>query len=160
MKLKAGGVWIDYEYKKEYQDSSQKGLRVFYSKKLDKESVDDIKKFINFLRKRYYFPLRCNIYIRKVKDFPSLDGIETTKGVFLFGDEQLKKFPKIYVACEISSHWNVIDVYYSIVKLLTYYFQWYFFEDNRRNDKSLEYEATKYAKYLVSEYLNNNLLNL
>lgn len=154
MKQRNGGIWIDYEYKKEYQDSSKKGLRVFYSKKLDKECIDNIKKFFNFLRKRYYFPLRCNIHIRNVKDFPSLNGIETTKGIFFFGDEEKKRFPSIYVACELSSRWNIVDVYYSIVKLLTYYFQWYFFEDNIRNNKSLEIEATKYARYLVDEYLN------
>ena len=156
MKWNIGGIWIDYEYKKEYQDSSKKGLRVFYSKKLNKDCIDNIKKFLNFLKKRYYFPLRCNIYIRNVEDFPSLNGIETTKGIFFFGDEEQKKFPSIYVACELSSCWNIEDVYYSIVKLLTYYFQWYFFEDNIRSDKSLELEATKYARYLVDEYLNIN----
>ena len=45
MRLNNGGIWIDYEFKKEYQDSSKKGLRVFYSKKLNKECIEDIKKF-------------------------------------------------------------------------------------------------------------------
>jgi len=31
-----------------------------------------------------------------------------------------------------------------------------FFEDDRRSNRSLEIEATKYAKYLVGEYLNNH----
>ena len=51
MKWKNGGIWINYEYKKDYQDSSQKGLRVIYSKKIDNESIGNLKKFINFLRK-------------------------------------------------------------------------------------------------------------
>ena len=156
MKWKNGGIWINYEYKKDYQDSSQKGLRVIYSKKIDNECIENLKKFINFLRRRYYFPIRCNIYIRKVDDFPSLTGIKTTKGIFLFGDEEQKKLPSIYVACKLSSNWGIEDVYYSIVKLLTYYYQWYFFEDNSRSNKSLELEATKYANYLVEEYLSMN----
>lgn len=156
MRLNNGGIWIDYEFKKEYQDSSKKGLRVFYSKKLNKECIEDIKKIINFLRKRYYFPLRCNLYIRNVKNFPSIEGKKTTKGIFFFGDEKQKKWPSIYVACELSSNWNITDIYYSIVQLLTYYFQWYFFEDNLRSNRSLEIEATKYASYLVYEYLDAN----
>mgnify|MGYP003295604893 CR=1 FL=1 len=92
MKWKNGGIWINYEYKKDYQDSSQKGLRVIYSKKIDNECIGNLKKFINFLRRRYYFPIRCNIYIRKVDDFPSLTGIKTTKGIFLFGDEEQKNY--------------------------------------------------------------------
>ena len=36
-----------YEYKNEYQDSSKKGLRLFFSKKVDTENVINIKKFVN-----------------------------------------------------------------------------------------------------------------
>lgn len=77
----------------------------------------------------------------------------------LYLNNQLKL--SIYVACELSTKWDIIDIYYSIVKLLTYYFQWYFFEDNIRSNKSLEFEATKYASYLVNEYLvvNKNELH-
>lgn len=154
MKVNTGGIWIDYEYKNEYQDSSKKGLRLFFSKKVDTENVINIKKFVNFLRKRYYFPLRCNIYIHNVSDFPSLDGDGTTKGFFLFGSEKEKKFPRIYIACQMSVHWSIEDVYYSLARLLTYYFQWYFYENEYRSEKSLEIEATKYAEFLVNAYLD------
>ena len=66
MSLKIGGIWIDYEYKNEYQDSLLKGLRASYSKELGEELIKKIKNFLTFLRKKYYCPLRCNMYFCKV----------------------------------------------------------------------------------------------
>ena len=154
MSLKTGGIWINYEYKKEYQDSLLRGLRARYSKELGEELIKKIKNFLTFLRKKYYFPLRCNMYFCNVDNFTSLDGNGKTKGIFLFGDDETKKTPSIYIACNVSNYWKIEDIYHSIAKVLTYYFQWYFLEDNHRSNRSLEIEATKYANYLVGEFVN------
>ena len=45
MSLKLGGIWIDYEYKNEYQDSLLKGLRASYSKELGEEQIKNLKNF-------------------------------------------------------------------------------------------------------------------
>ena len=72
MSLKTGGIWINYEYKKEYQDSLLRGLRANYSKELGQELIDNVKKFLEFLRLRYYFPLRCNLHFCNVDNFTSI----------------------------------------------------------------------------------------
>lgn len=159
MKKIDGGIWIDYEFKNEYQDSSLNGLVLNFSKELKREFIVKITRFIDYLQTKYYFPIRCNLYFENVRNFFSLYGKRKTKGIFLFGDAEKKTFPSIYVSCKITSHWSIEDVYYSTVKLLTYYFQWYFFQENSRTNRSLEIEATKYANYLVNIFLYENNIN-
>ena len=57
--------WIDKEYKSYYKDSAKaSGIRCkfhSYEKSFEKSTMEEIQKFIAFLRKKYYFPIRLNI---------------------------------------------------------------------------------------------------
>lgn len=44
--------------------------------------------------------------------------------------------------------------FFTIAHELTHYFQWFFYEDMHRTNRSLEIEATRWAKYLLQQYLN------
>lgn len=149
-------IWIDKEYKGLYkQELSKDGIRLFIDNKISSPVRIQIIKFIRFLRKNYYFPIRCKIYLCERKNFTSKDGKKRIKGIFFQGEIDKKTFPQIYVPCKTSKYWEIQDIYLSIVRLLTFYFQWYFFEDEKRSNRSLEIEATKYAYAIVFQYLNS-----
>lgn len=153
MKSTNGGVWIDREFKNEYDDSSKNGIRSKYSDKIPQSLRNEIKEFLTFIRKKYFFPIRINLFFCNTKNFLSYDRQHKVKGIFFKGDDETKKSPSAYIPCQITSNWNIIDIYSTIIRLLTYYFQWYFYEDEKRNSRSLEIEVTKYAHYIVYEYL-------
>lgn len=146
-------VWIMRKERKAYQNAKVRGLRAYYAKDLTEEVVCDIKGFLVFLKKRYYFPVRCNIYFKNAKNLT--EGTRS-KGLFYVPDEE-RKYPRIEVSCDVFKFWNEDDIYYSLVRLLTYYYQWYFASEDERSNRSLEIEATKQAKLLVDEYLNEKL---
>ena len=149
---KKNGNWINKEYKNCYLDSEKKGLRLHFEKSIYKDHVYEIKNFIKFLKKYYYFPIRCDLFFCNQINFLSFDRKKKCKGIFIKGEEKIKKYPKIYVPCKINSFWTMENVFLSIVRLLTYYYQWYFYEDEKRTNRSLEIEATKYANFLVEQF--------
>lgn len=144
--------WIDYSFKSFYQDSHKSGLRLIYDSNINNELKNTICEYIKFLRKRYYFPIRCYIHIKNVPYYISKDK-KKCFGVFFSGEENNSKLPSIYLPAELSNKNDTNDILYNLTKLLTYYFQWYFFANEKRTNRSLEIEATKYANYLVSEFL-------
>ena len=57
-------MWIEMVEKRDYENSSKlTGLRVSFDKRIEKERTIEIKKFADWLRQRYYFPIRFNIHI-------------------------------------------------------------------------------------------------
>ena len=154
MSFANGSLWINKEFKGEYSDSSLNGLRLFFKGDIDESDRKYIYKFISFLRKKYFFPIRCKIFFCNQKNFLSFNRKDKCKGIFLQGDIEKKVYPSIYVSSKISKNWDKNDILLSICRLLTYYFQWYFYEDENRSSRSLEIEATKYAYYLVYEFLD------
>ncbi|OED27133.1 hypothetical protein A8G01_00025 [Acholeplasma laidlawii] len=62
-------VWIDKEFKKIYFNGSENGLRMKFSEYIVQELREKIIDFIKFLRRRYYFPIRCTIFIKSNNEF-------------------------------------------------------------------------------------------
>ena len=155
MRNKINPCWIDYEYENYYLDSPKKRLRIIYKKDITIDVKNCIKKYINYLRKKYFFPVRCYIYVTNNIAYKS-NKYGKCHGVFLGGEENKSGFPSIYLPFKISKENEYFDVLYGLTKLLTYYFQWFFLENKNRSYRSLEIEATKYANYLAYDYFELN----
>ena len=150
--------WIDYEYKFFYQGAQKSGLRINYDSKINEELKMELRTYINFLRKRYYFPIRCYVHIKNVPYYSSKRK-KRCYGVFFSAEENRSKLPSIYLAAKLSNKNEIEDILYNLTRLLTYYFQWFFFSTEKRTNRSLETEATRYANYLTSEFLINNIMS-
>ena len=146
--------WIDYEFKSQYLDCEKNGLRLLFYKDIDVNIKNYIKKYISFLRKKYFFPIRCYIHITNNNSYHSHSG-GRCYGVFFDDEETTNKYPSIYLPAKLARNNDYFDVIYNLTKLLTYYYQWYFKETKSRAHRSLEIEATKYASYLTFEYMNS-----
>lgn len=150
-------MWIELAEKKEYEDSSKlSGLRISFDKRIDNGRKEEIKKFAKWLRKHYYFPIRCNIYIRYCSYFKKMDDSDVDSiGDFYYSDNKL---PIIWIAGYPRRKTKDKDFYVqinaSIVYFLTFYYQWFFCEFDKRSDRSLKIEATKWQNYIMDEYLD------
>jgi hypothetical protein len=49
---------------------------------------------------------------------------------------------------------DLFSIYYSLSHELTHYFQWYFFDDNKKEARALEIQASKYATQILEDYCN------
>lgn len=158
-------MWIELSEKKEYEGSCRlTGLRVTFDKRIDAERKEEVKKFVEWLRKRYYFPIRCSIHICYCSYFEKFDKVDyETNGAFYYGE---KFFPSIRIAGysrKKSRDKNFyVQIQARIVYYLTFYYQWFFYEFDKRTDRSLRMEATKWRNYIMDEYLyeqNEGLTN-
>lgn len=152
--------WIKNEYKNEYLGSAKaSGLRYKfynYDNEFDQNTVLQIKEFIKFLRRNYYFPIRINILFCNTSHFNHIIDNHLYYGVFYgMDDEKRKCYPRISVAAKISNHHTIEDILYILAHEITHYYQWYFLEEDKRTDKSLEIETNKWAKYILELYFNN-----
>lgn len=153
MKAITGGIWINKDCKAQYADSKKQGLRLLFHRDIPDDYVDEIKKYVKYLRKLYFFPIRCKVHFCYQESFLSNDRKHKRYGLFLY-DENDEKFPEIYVSILEKGKLSELKyIIFSLNILITYYFQWYFYQDEERSYRSLEIEATKYAKYLTCDYL-------
>lgn len=151
MTYSKNSIWIDLKYKDFYLDNKPSGLYLYCDKSLDDNTLSQIKLFIAWLKKNYYFPIRCNVVMKNEKQFHSSKGDYYCQGIF-FAPEDLShaKLPRIYVASDTEFEYVVFTVAHE----LTHYYQWFFFQDEKRSDRSLELEANKYAKWITYSYFN------
>ena len=149
-------MWIEWAEKKEYEDSKLNGLRITFDKRIEQEKITEVKKFANWLRKRYYFPIRCNIHICYCSYFKKLndDDVDSIRD-FYYKEGTLPSI-KIagYPARKSANKDFYVQIQARIVYFLTFYYQWLFYEFDKRSDRSLKIEATKWQNYIMNEYLN------
>lgn len=149
-------MWIKKEEKQNYNDSSIRGLRVYFYEGVTLEEKSVCTEFCNWLRKRYWFPIRIKLYFIPQKKFRSIDDGHFYYGIFYSNEEyKTKRYPCICVAARIKNERDKFELYFTVVHELTHYFQWYFFKDEKLSSRSLEIEANKWSKYLISEFLND-----
>lgn len=126
------------------------GLRLHFKPDVDSVIKAKIKSLFLWLRRKYFFPFRCEVYFVNQKKFRSKEKYKFCQGIFFYPEESKPKSnPCIYIATDI----EINDIYFTIFHELTHYFQWYFFENEKRTDRSLEIEANKYSDWLLYEYL-------
>ncbi len=74
-------------------------------------------------------------------------------------DEKRRIYPRISIAANVGDKYSLQDIFFTLAHEITHYYQWYFLEDNKRTDRSLEIEANKWAKYILELYFMNILKN-
>ena len=155
MKKNDFASWIDIVYKSHYLDSKYQGLHLVFRDGVSNKVREITKKYLSFLRKRYFFPIRCYIYLTNNKKYIS-NSKGHCYGVFFGAEENKNKLPSIYLPAKESKNNSMVDLLLNLTKLITYYFQWYFLLEKERSHRSLEIEATKMANYLVFDFLEQN----
>ena len=154
--------WIDKEYKDYYKNSAKaSGIRYkfyTYGNDFNKFTVEDIKKFIVFLRKNYYFPIRLNILFCNGQAFADPIDNHTYYGAFYSTDIGKRKvYPRISIAAKVTKNNSLKAVLFTLAHEITHYYQWYFLEDDKRTNRSLEIEANKWSKHILDLYFNSFL---
>ena len=145
-------MWIDKKEKEIYNDNKYHGIRLRFYKGFSIDEIKIIKKFCYWLSKKYWFPIRCNLYFCSQKKFQSVDDGHIYYGVFYSNEESNKRYPCICIATVIENFDDEYECCFNIAHELTHYFQWYFYEDKEKTARSLEIMANKWARYLVEEY--------
>lgn len=78
-------------------------------------------------------------------------------GDFYYDEDSL---PCIYIAgysSRTKGKNDLIQILSNIAYFLTFYYQWYFYEFDKRSDRSLKIEATKWKNYILNEYFTTNV---
>ena len=149
-------MWIEKKEKHLYNDSSVKGLRLHFYEGITPEEKRVCKKFCDWLRKKYWFPIRCKMTFVHTKKFRDADDGQYYYGVFYSNDDDKKrKFPCIAIAVKIENEVDEYNCLYNIAHELTHYFQWYFYYDKESSDRSLEIWANNWAKTIIWEFKNS-----
>lgn len=145
--------WIDLDCKPYYLDSKKRGLRVITHDGIDEDIINGVRDYLCFIRKKYFFPIRCNVHLTNNEKYrSSKKGF--CSGVFFPGTEAPKHYPCIYLpAKQLTDKQNLPQRLFDLTCLLTYYYQWFFECEKKYSHRSLEIEATKAATFLVNEYL-------
>ena len=154
--------WIDKKHRAYYKDSSKSsGIRVkfkAYENNFDDSTLEGIKKFVAFLRKKYYFPIRLNVLFCDTEAFRHHIDNHTYYGAFYsMDDEKRKIYPRISIASKVTEKNTLEDILYTLAHEITHYYQWYFLEEEKRTDRSIESEANKWSEYILNLYFNNYL---
>ena len=132
-----------------YSDSAQKtNLSLHFAHGIDPEVKKSICGFIRYLRREFFFPIRCNVYFCNREKFRSSKG-GYCYGIFFSNDQSNGRiYPQIYVPVKI----GLYAVCHSLCHELTHYFQWYFFVDREKDSRALEIQASRYASRIVEDY--------
>lgn len=164
-----GSIWINKEFIDYYSDSSKKGLRLRFYSGVDPFVKEECKKFCNWLRSQFWFPLRCGIkFFPWAYFYDQTDIRKKHSGYFYYSsDEKNEKPPIIWLAtgeynnCEAQKKQDKLyNILFTLTHELTHYFQWYFYEFNKRTDRSLDMEANKWGNYLLYEYKTYRDINI
>lgn len=147
-------MWIEKKDKKYYNDSKVKGLRLIFKNGITDEEKTWCKEFCCWLTKYYWFPIRCKIVFWPQTKFRSQVEGRFCYGIFYSNEEYTsRRYPVCHIASKFVKEKSKYDCLVSIAHELTHYYQWYFYYDKERSERSLEIIANKWAHYLVGEYL-------
>ena len=125
-----------------YSDSAPKSnLSLHFSSAIDSGTKKHICAFVRYLRKEFFFPIRCNIYFCNQEKFRSSKN-GYCYGIFFSNDESNRRiYPQIYIPANM----DIYSVYYSLCYGLSQYFQWFF-------------STTKQEALALSRYKPRNVL--
>lgn len=149
-------MWIEKKDKLLFCEHKYNGIRLKFFEGISKNEIEKIKKFCAWISKRYWFPIRCNLYFIAQKKFKSINDGHFYYGVFYSNEnDNRRKYPCICIATYFKNREEEFSCYFNIVHELTHYFQWYFYEDKEKSNRSLEINANKWANYIIWLYENN-----
>jgi len=149
-------------------DCDKQGIRLHFNDiEINKSLRNHCIKYCRWLRKKYIFPIRCNIHFEYhpyYRDSGKKSG--NSNAIFYYQKSDnlsnVSRYPKIRIAVsefeklvKTFPEDNILFHYLHLISHeLTHYFQWYFFENDERTKRSLEIEANRWADYLTRTYMN------
>ena len=149
-------LWILRKDRNLYQNlAATTGLRVRYADAIDDEIRTNVDGLVRYLRRFYFFPVRCNVYVTNHSSYQSEYDGHKYYGVFYNNEGIYKKkklYPEIYVAGKVNKHFAIEHIMFSLLHELSHYYQWIGDRENGRNDRSIESEATRWANRILEEY--------
>lgn len=150
-------IWDYSKWKSFYLEGYHRsGMRMIYEKGVDPEVKCACNEFVNWLRRKYHFPKRVRIYIKRNRRIKSKDGDMVCGTFFRPADRNVEPYIRIATGdflelLDARGRDNALaTILWSIAHELTHYFQWL-------NDLNLtfigeERQASIYAKELLNEY--------
>ena len=146
--------WIERKNKKEYLNSAKSnGIRYKFYAGFEEQIKNEIVEFLLFIRKKYYFPIRLNIAFCNVDCFKhNIDNHKYYAAFYGMDDENRKTYPRISITAKITKSYCLNDVLFAIAHEITHYYQWFFLEEDKRTNRSLEIEANKWSAYILEQY--------
>lgn len=150
-------IWTIDKWKKHYYDGNvRRGMRLKFDNGIDGEVRRSCKDFCQWLRTRYYFPIRVPIYIKNSSKIRTFDN-DLAYGTFFEPKDHYME-PYIRVAAgdyeELLKHYGkdnaLAAILLTIAHELTHYFQW--INDINLTEIGMERQATSYAQYILEEY--------
>ena len=132
------------------------GLRLRFDRHVDPEVRAACIAFCGWMRTEYYFPLRLPVYVKSARRVRTMDG-DFVCGSF-FEPANYKDEPYIRIATgdfpellgEIGRDNALASILWTMAHEITHYFQWINALD--LTDVGRERQASRYAKYILSEY--------
>ena len=131
-----------------------KGISLHFEKGIEPEFRKLCIQFVNWLRKRYCFPVHMNIYIKDCEKIRLLGGQMAYGGFRYFENRS----PYIRIPARIESDVRIeyedIEIYYlilsSLVHELTHYYQWV--EGLDQTDDVSERQANYYRFRIIEQF--------
>lgn len=145
-------IWI-----KRGLDNSEGGISLHCAKGMDGRLRSFFLDFVKWLRCRYAFPVRVNMYLKNTKHIRAMDGENVSATIFTPFDRSETPFIKIavgdfYELREKKGEFNAIcATVSSLAHELTHYYQW--LSGKKMSEVCEERQARYYARRKVYEYL-------
>lgn len=150
-------IWTLDKWKKYYYDGNvRRGMRLKFDVGVDEEVKRSSKAFCQWLRTRYYFPIRVPIYIKNSLRLKTIEN-NLAYGTFF---EPENHYMEPYIRVSAGDYDELLKDYgkdnalaailLTIAHELTHYFQW--INDIHLTEIGMERQATAYAQYILEEY--------
>ncbi len=124
----SGNLWIFRKDSNLHRDrAAATGLRVRYADGIDREIRTNLDSLIRYLRRLYFFPVRCNVYITNHESYRSEHDGHVYYGVFYDNEgvyPKKKLYPEIYVAGRVRERFEIENIMFSLLHELSHYYQW------------------------------------
>ena len=156
MRNTSGNLWILRKGSDLHRDrAAATGLRVRYADGIDKEIRTNLDSLIRYLRRLYFFPVRCNVFITNHQSYRSERDGHVYYGVFYDNEgvyPKKKLYPEIYVAGQVRERFEIEHIMFTLLHELSHYYQWVGDREKERTDRSIESEATRWANRILEAY--------
>ena len=156
MRNTSGNLWILRKGSDLHRDrAAATGLRVRYADGIDKEIRTNLDSLIRYLRRLYFFPVRCNVFITNHQSYRSERDGHVYYGVFYDNEgiyPKKKLYPEIYVAGRVRERFEIEHIMFTLLHELSHYYQWVGDREKGRSDRSIESEATRWANRILEAY--------
>lgn len=138
------------------ENQNRIGIRFRYDKNVDPEVKRAISQFAIWLRSKYHFPFRVQVYVKSGETIRTYDGDNVVGSFFeptLFSDESYVRIATgdyNELVCSIGKDNALASILATLAHELTHYFQW--INNVQLTDIGKERQAMRYAEYIVDEY--------